>query len=222
MDPIKTQYNKMGDDYAQINRQFFKDGEDPARAFIRSWLTGAEGKTIIDIGCGAGDDIAAYENMGFFAVYGVDPSELMVSRAKSLSKHPERITLGDFEHTGLPDNSVDIVTSRYALHYLVNFDKAYAEVARILKPGGLFVLSVDHPTADAVEGEKFTLNGVPHVRVKLFRGTVTIEFPFHIMSHYISPEFLKHFELLSMEEPIATDREYQDGPNCLMIAARKK
>src|ERR1051325_11994325 len=134
---IKTQYNNMGDDYARTNREFFETTPDPARAFIRSWLTDVEGKTIVDVGCCAGDDIATYEKMPFATVYGVDPSELMVKRAKEQSRHPEHISLGDFENTGLADQSVDIVASRYALHYLVNFDRAYAEISRILKPGGL-------------------------------------------------------------------------------------
>jgi ubiquinone/menaquinone biosynthesis C-methylase UbiE len=212
----------MGDDYARINREFFETEHDPARSFIRSFLTNAVGKTLIDVGCGAGDDIAAYETMPFAAVYGVDPSQVMVGKAKEASKHPEQIRIGDFENTNLPDKSVDFAVSRFALHYLKNFDKAYAEIARILKPGGLLIMSVDHPTADMVEGEKFQLDGVTHVRVKLYRGTVTIEFPLHNFSDYISPAFLTLFELIRFEEPTALDREYQEGPNMMLIAARKK
>jgi hypothetical protein len=84
------------------------------------------------------------------------------------------------------------------------------------------VLSVDHPTADAVEGERFNKEDVPHVRVNLYRGTVTIEFPLHSFSDYISPTLLNYFEIVELKEATATDRDYQDGPNQLLYAARKK
>lgn len=218
----EEQYDKIGDTFAQNKAQFFETEKDFAREYILSKLHNTEGKTLIDIGCGAGEDVALYETMPFLAVYGIDPSQVMVDKAKAIVRNPGRISVGDYEHTGLPEGSVDFIVARYSLHYLQNFDNAYAEMARILKPGGVLIEMVDHPVADYVEGERFQKNGSTYVRIKLYKGKVSIEFPLHNFSDYFSPTFFKHFELQEVVEHTGTDREFQAGPNALGYLAIKK
>ncbi len=218
----EPQYDAIGDTFVKGKTAFFESERDHAREFILAHLTDVQGKFVLDIGCGAGDDIVVYEQMPFAEVYGVDPSTVMIQKAKAVSAYPERVSVGDFEATGRPNESIDYAVSRFALHYLDTFEKAYEEVARLLKPGGLLVFAVDHPTADRVEGERFMVGSREYVRIKLYNGSVVVEFPLHDFSDYFSPTFLKHFELLKIAEPIGTDREYQAGPNALLFAARKK
>lgn len=218
----EEQYDKIGETFVRGKTQFFTTEKDFAREYILSKFTAVEGKTLIDIGCGAGEDIALYETMPFAAVYGIEPSELMVAKAKSIVRHPERVNIGGYEYTGLADESVDFIVARYSLHYLRNFDKAYQEMGRILKPGGMLVEMVDHPVADYVEGEQFLKDSVTHVRIKLYKGSVTIEFPIHNFSDYFSPTFFKLFDLKEVVEHTGTDREFQSGPNALGYTAIKK
>lgn len=57
----------------------------------------------------------------------------------------------DMEHLNFNDQSFDLVFSSLALHYLPEWDQVMKEVYRVLKPGGRFLFSSSHPTADALE-----------------------------------------------------------------------
>lgn len=216
------QYDKIGDTFSEGKTKFFETDKDFAREYILKNLTEAKEKTIIDIGCGAGEDIALYETMPFGAVFGIDPSEKMIEKARMRVKNPNNVRVGNYEQTGLPNKSVDFIVARYSLHYLKNFDRAYEEMARILKLGGKLVQMVDHPLADAVEGERFLVDGTQYVRIKLYNGSVTVEFPLHNFSDYFSPSFFKFFELKEIVEHTGTDREFQAGPNALGYVAQRK
>jgi SAM-dependent methyltransferase len=72
--------------------------------------------------------------------------------------------------TALPiaPGSADVVTSRLAAHHFVDAARAFGEIARILRPGGLFVL-VDNYAPEPVELDRFineveTLRDPSHVR----------------------------------------------------------
>ena len=46
---------------------------------------------------------------------------------------------GDATAMPFPDNSFDSVVSCLMLHHLIDWERAIAEVARVLRPGGIFV-----------------------------------------------------------------------------------
>jgi ubiquinone/menaquinone biosynthesis C-methylase UbiE len=215
-------YDSLSQEFIEGKAAFLKDHPDFAREYISSKLTETSGKTLIDIGCGSGEDIAHYETLGFSSVYGVDPSEKMIEEAKKVVAHPDNVWVGDYEQTGLPDASVDYVVARYSLHYLISFDKAYEEIARILKPGGKLVEMVDHPIADYVEGEHIQKDGIPYQRIKLYYGAVTVEFPRHNFADYFSPTFFRLFTLEDFVEHTGLDREFTDGPNAFGYTANKR
>ena len=48
----------------------------------------------------------------------------------------------------IPDASQDIVFSAYALQYVRDIERALQEIARVLRPGGRMVISLDHPFRD--------------------------------------------------------------------------
>jgi trans-aconitate 3-methyltransferase len=76
----------------------------------------------------------------FHKVIGTDPSEKMLSavhvpEAKD-GKRPIKYKIASAENLSfIKSNSVDMVTAGQAAHWF-NFDKAFPEIARILKPGG--------------------------------------------------------------------------------------
>jgi arsenite methyltransferase len=59
-------------------------------------------------------------------------------RATIARQHLDNIEVldGTAEHTPLPDQSVDVVTSNGVLNLVSNKRRAIAEIFRILKPGG--------------------------------------------------------------------------------------
>jgi ubiquinone/menaquinone biosynthesis C-methylase UbiE len=116
--------------------QSFRD-----RIVSESRLTGAE--TVLDLGCGTGlVALAVAERCA--RVIGVDVSQEMLRRfARDASAvGGVDLILGDMRRIPLPDASVDVVTSCYAFHHLVDDGKelAAAEAMRVLRPGGRLVV----------------------------------------------------------------------------------
>ncbi len=106
------------------------------------------GKHVLEIGCGGGQCSIAFAKRGAI-VTGIDISDEQVRFAQKLAEeHGVKATFlqGDVTSLGIIANATqDIVFSAYALQYLERLDLCFAEVHRVLKPGGLFVCSLDHP-----------------------------------------------------------------------------
>lgn len=217
----KEQYDTIADTFVTGKERFFVNQEDFGRSYILDHLKGVSG-AVLDAGCGAGEDTAEYEKLPNVHVYGVDPSASMIEKAKTNLKNPENLSVAGYERLPFADQTLDAIVARFSLHYMADIDAAYKEMVRVLKSGGKLIQVVDHPLADAVEGEKFVKNGVPHVRIKLYNQSVTVEFPQHNVSDYLSRYFLQNFELTDFTEHTGTDREFQAGPNALGYAAIKK
>jgi SAM-dependent methyltransferase len=89
------------------------------------------------VGCGTGHHIARYRAAGY-EVSGVDGSEEMLLRARALNPGT-RLEVADVESLPFPDASFDAALSIEVLRYLPTLPPALREVARVLRPGGVFV-----------------------------------------------------------------------------------
>lgn len=98
---------------------------------------------IIDVGCGTGRLLRAVADRWPEAqLFGVDPAEQMVSEATRLN--PGAVfKLASAEALPFPDQAADIVLSSLSFHHWANQQKGLEEIARVLRPGGLFCLA-DH------------------------------------------------------------------------------
>jgi len=98
--------------------------------------------TVVDIGCGAGTDLllAARRVGARGRAIGVDMTEAMRQRAQqgAVTCGLDHVDVRDGDATRLPieDRSVDVVISNGVLNLVPNKDRAVAEIARVLKPGG--------------------------------------------------------------------------------------
>jgi SAM-dependent methyltransferase len=94
-------------------------------------------KAVLDYGCGAGDFSYLLTRFGA-KVTGIDVSPQLIERAQSDGSSNDgfpRFLVGDAHRTPFPNNSFDYVVGNGALHHL-DLDRAYGEIARVLKPGG--------------------------------------------------------------------------------------
>jgi SAM-dependent methyltransferase len=100
------------------------------------------GAAIVDIGCGAGTDLllAARRAGPTGRAIGVDMTEAMRQRASAgaAACRLDRVDIraGDATRLPLDDQSVDIVMSNGVLNLVPEKERAVAEIARVLKPGG--------------------------------------------------------------------------------------
>ncbi len=107
---------------------------------------------ILDVGCGLGPAAGALKERGILAgaeYLGIDLSPQMIAGAKQFHESEAiKFAVGDAEALDVPDASVDAVLSNVALHWLnqptfgITPAKAFSEVYRVLKPGGVFAVSI--------------------------------------------------------------------------------
>lgn len=137
------------------------------------------GDTVVDLGCGPATQLAMVAGLNPACSFiGVDLSPEMLDKARdhvaSLGLKNVSFLVSDITSISqLGDASVDAVMSTVALHHLPttdHLDRAFAEVARILKPGGgLYLVDFGHLRSeksisyfahqyDAVQHELFMLD----------------------------------------------------------------
>jgi ubiquinone/menaquinone biosynthesis C-methylase UbiE len=115
--------------------------ERRSRDVVLSWYDAhVEGCSVLDYCCGNGEDGVLIAQKGASEVVGIDLSPVSVENAHRLAvreRVADKVTheVADAEATGFDDNRFDIITEYGSLHH-VDLDLAFAEMARVLKPGG--------------------------------------------------------------------------------------
>ncbi len=98
------------------------------------------GLSILDMCCGTGEFAAVATQHGA-TVTGVDFAPTMIEIASKKVPQASFVT-GDAEDLGLEDATFDGVICMFGLLHLARPDRAIAEAARVLKPGGIFVYTM--------------------------------------------------------------------------------
>ena len=84
---------------------------------------------VLDLGAGAGETVRLLRELGHDA-QGID-----------LNPRGDDVARGDMLHTPFPDESFDAVISQCAFYVSGDAESALKEACRILKPGGVLMLS---------------------------------------------------------------------------------
>lgn len=98
-----------------------------------------EGAKVLDAGCGVGNLLGYLKEARNADVYGVDISSRGIGTA---SKKGIQGAVGCLPDLPLADNCMDVVIATEVLEHLSAPRKAVREMVRILRPGGLLILSV--------------------------------------------------------------------------------
>ena len=100
---------------------------------------------VLDLGCGDGRliDVVLSARPGVQDAVGLDNSPPMIERAQHRFAAEPRVTVATHDLRGsLPElGSFDVAVSGFAIHHLAHVRKRtlFAEVAEMLRPGGVFV-----------------------------------------------------------------------------------
>jgi ubiquinone/menaquinone biosynthesis C-methylase UbiE len=114
---------------------------------VQARLDQKPGERILDLGCGNGwaTRLLARAAPGASAI-GVDVSPAMIERAEALHSNTirARYEVAAFEALPFGDARFERVFSMEALYYAADLDRALAEIARVLVPGGRVDLVIDY------------------------------------------------------------------------------
>jgi len=140
-------YTVMKDDYTHLDG-YVEDADLGLGCGLPTEFAAIKkGDVVVDLGSGAGNDVfvarAITGDEG--KVIGIDMTKEMIDKANTnnakLGFKNVEFRLGDIEAMPLEDSIVDVVVSNCVLNLVPDKQKAFAEIYRILKPGGHFCVS---------------------------------------------------------------------------------
>jgi len=140
-------YNIMTDDYAGLEGHVAEADLGLGCGLPTQFAGIKPGDTVLDLGSGAGNDcfVARHETGPDGRVIGVDftPEMIAKARANAMKMGFANVEFreGDIEQLPLSDAMVDVVVSNCVLNLVPDKKQAFAEVLRVLKPGGHFSIS---------------------------------------------------------------------------------
>jgi SAM-dependent methyltransferase len=109
-------------------------------------------RSAVDLACGTGRTGVWLQQQGVRAIDGVDLTPEMLERARAREIY-RTLKVADIAATGLPSSGYDLCTMVLADEHLADLKPVYREAARLLGPGGSFVVVGYHPY--------FLMNGIP-------------------------------------------------------------
>lgn len=158
---VARQFDRMSVAYARSDTHA---GGDDLDILIR-FVAPTEGMHVLDVATGSGNTAAALAPF-VKSVVAIDIAPSMLERTRELAarKGLTNLTtaLMDVEALEFDDESFDVVTSRIAPHHFIDIAKAIRQIARVLRPGGAFVVE-DSVVPDDSELDSF-LNDVEKLR----------------------------------------------------------
>jgi SAM-dependent methyltransferase len=233
-------------------QECFTEGADPEYTeqivpLLRELLEQAGPAGVLDIGCGEGQlSRVAASLPGVRRVVGIDPTRAQLEAA--LQRQPDAAAT-EVQYcrggaTALPfsDASFDAAFACLVFEHIEGTAEALSEVGRVLRPGGTFLLFLNHPLLQApgsgwvddhILGEQYWRIGpylVEHHGVEEVDKNIWIPFVHRPLSVYVNALVAAGLYLTAMIEPAPPggflDRaeEYQEAsafPRLLVLRAEK-
>ncbi len=141
--PCNTEVGKS----QRLSRAWFDEIEQSRyerEPFIHSFaqFTRWRGKKVLEIGCGAGTDSLQFARAGAdLTSVDLTPAAIELTQQRlALYGVAGDVRLADAEALPFEDNQFDLVYSWGVLHHTPDTERALAELYRVLRPGGRFVV----------------------------------------------------------------------------------
>lgn len=138
------------DQYAKMSRS--RQGLSGAGEWhqFKALFPDLSGKSVLDLGCGYGWHCKYAVECGAKQVLGIDLSEKMIQEANEKNADPQiTYRVSGLDEYDYPADSYDCVISNLVLHYIADIDSILKKIYSTLKPGGIFLLNIEHPVFTA-------------------------------------------------------------------------
>jgi SAM-dependent methyltransferase len=199
-----TRYDKFAQAYLDHNdeKPYPKYYERPN---MISLLPDLKGKKVLDLGCATGF-YSEYCLNRQAEVISVDAGPKMIEHTAIRCSNKNKGYVHDISapFDFISDQSIDIVICSLVLHYIRNWKAPLDEIHRMLKPGGVCLISTHHPIND------YTLFNQPNYHDKRivtdywqgFKSTVKVQFFVRTLSQYIQPLLESRLTIKKIFEPM--------------------
>lgn len=134
---VQAIYAPCGDDYYDL---LDRGRMDQTFLLFQRLIPDIEGLELLDVGAGDGHFCRLAQDAGA-QVVGVEPSQASVAAGRRMWGVDLVCSTFDDFAASRPDASVDVITAWEVVEHLVDLRGFYYHVARLVRPGGAFVLS---------------------------------------------------------------------------------
>lgn len=137
----RLHFNKQACDYDKKNTVYYSREGKISCAEICKFLKSNDYSRLLDVGCGTAylAELLSKTHNGSYT--GLDISENMIEVARLKGIPNAEFVLGKSDALPFEENSFDIVTCSQSFHHYPRQDEAMKEAYRVLKKGGIYILS---------------------------------------------------------------------------------
>ena len=142
---VTSMFDTISGNYDNLNRVISFGIDVKWRKKVLQMVANTNPKTILDIATGTGDLAILMAQTQAEKIIGLDISAGMLEVGKqkildkNLSKRIEMV-LADSENMPFEDDYFDAITVAFGVRNFENLEKGLAEILRVLKPNGIFVI----------------------------------------------------------------------------------
>ena len=137
----KRHFDEQAAEYDQRDTYYYSQNGKISCRDIANQLEGMEYESLLDVGCGTGFLIDTLTKQYSAKYYGADLSDEMIRVAKEKNIEGAEFVVSSADRLPYPDQSFDIVTCSQSFHHYPYPEKAMQEAFRVLRSGGLYILS---------------------------------------------------------------------------------
>lgn len=106
-------------------------------------LPDLNGKSVLAVGCGTGEECEHLKSLGASRVVGIDASEGLIEYAQK--SYPDiEFHVMDMEQIEL-DEKFDFIYSSLVMHYVDPWEKTLSSISAVMKDGATLLFSTHHP-----------------------------------------------------------------------------
>lgn len=142
---VAQMFDNISGNYDNLNRVISFGIDTKWRKKVLKIVSDTKPKKILDIATGTGDLAILMTQTNAEKIIGLDISAGMLEvgkkkvEVKGLSNVID-LVLGDSENIPFEDNYFDAITVGFGVRNFENLEKGFAEILRVLKPNGVFVI----------------------------------------------------------------------------------
>ena len=172
---VRQMFDTISKEYDGLNRVISFGIDVKWRKKVVKLVSAVNPTNVLDIATGTGDLAIQLMDTKATKIVGLDISEGMldVGRQKIAKQNFSDViemVVGDSENLPFEDNSFDAITVAFGIRNFENLEKGLAEILRVLKPNGVFViLETSVPTKTPFkQGYKIYTKGIMPLIGKIF------------------------------------------------------